>query len=60
MGNQIADKRNHLFLEVLQLINEEETIKQEYHYFATPSELIVDNDHQQLPVSQKEMEIDMM
>lgn len=37
LGNQIVDKETFLFIEVIQLINQEEMVELEYHHVATPN-----------------------
>lgn len=40
LDNPIADEGKFLFIQVLQLLNEERVIDFEYHRFATPHELV--------------------
>lgn len=46
-GNQAVTVVKFLFIEVLEIINDEGMIVLDYHYFVTPKEIInLGNDHQ--------------
>lgn len=60
-GNQAVTVVKFLFIEVLEIINDEGMIVLDYHYFVTPKEIInLGNDHQWALITQREKHPNIM